>query len=255
MLSIRQITIVVLLLACMPAGSAWGQTNPVATEFSANQIMENDNLSEPVKEKPFIGRFNIEYGFSSYTAKTPTGTPQNLEDFYDDLKKGNNFAIDAAFFFHREYAVGFKYSKFSSSASITGLALTDPETGDVLVSGNATEDISITFAGPMFMAISTFAGNRVVLFSSLSIGSLSYTDKATAFGENVKLSNTTVGLSGNLGLDYLLTTNIAIGLSFTFVNGTFTELKLNDSSTYEPEKDVTANHYNFVAGIKLYLGN
>ena len=66
--------------------------------------------------------------YSYRLAKTPSGVSSEVKDYINNLKKGFNYSIDLAYFFHRKYAIAINYSRFLASNRIDNIYYEDMTT-------------------------------------------------------------------------------------------------------------------------------
>ena len=76
-------------------------------------------------------------------------------------------------------------------------------------------------------------------------------DDAKFFTVPIKIEGKNIGISGTIGLDFLITKDFAIGIDFSYLYGKITNIKVNGESV-DIEEDESMNRWDFNIGLKLF---
>jgi hypothetical protein len=221
-----------------------------ASEKNANATSQDDVNQNKYIFKHKI-RLNVDYGYSSRRAKISSDIPPELKDYMNDLKSGTNFNVDFSYFISNQYGIGLKYSKFFTSGFIDGIAVTDPVSGTVLGIGMIEDNMSISFIGPAIFERRAVIPEKLLLIANLSVGQISYFDDGELLTYPIKLEGKTIGFSGTIGLDFLITKNFAIGINFSYLYGEIRNIKVNGESI-DLDENESMNRWDFNIGFKLF---
>ncbi len=217
-----------------------------------NTPSENQNQFHP-KKKEMLHKFHVGlgYGYSRYLAEIPSNSTEIMDDYYDEIKGGNNINIEATMFITHEYGIGLRYSRFHSFGSINDIYIYDQDTMEVLAYGDISDDLTFTFAGAVFCAYQRLKEN-FYFSGALGLGKLDYTDKGNIFGEHLTLESSTLGSYAEIAVDYLLTRNMSIGGTIILIRGNFNDTSF-ENNTIDLEEETSGNHFNFNAGFRFYF--
>jgi hypothetical protein len=196
-------------------------------------------------------RLNADYGYSSRRAKISSDIPPVLKDYMNDLKSGTNYSADISYYIYNQNGIGLKYSKFSTSGFIDGITVSDPATGAILGIGMVEDNISISFIGPAIFERRSIIPEKLLLISNLSLGQLSYFNDGILLTYPIKIEGKTIGFSGTIGLDFLITKDFAFGISFSYLYGEIRKIKVNGESIDLDEHE-SMNRWDFNFGFKLF---
>lgn len=172
----------------------------------------NASAQEETKTKKLeAGKFRIALngGFSRLLAKTAESVGAENKDYVSALKSGINYGVDGAYFVSNIIGVGLKFNQFRSSH--TG-SLTE---GSISIS-NVQTDLVYTFIGPTFGTKFGSANNKHLFVFTSAIGYMGL----WSHNGFVKTTGATVGSALDLGYDYNITKQFAIGTQISFVGGT-----------------------------------
>jgi hypothetical protein len=196
-------------------------------------------------------RLSIEGGYSYRTAKIPSGMVSEVEDYLKELKTGFNLSIDLAYFFHREYAIALKYSRFSSSNSMDNIYYEDTNTGQTGY-GTIEDKISIAYIGLGVTQRLIAGSGSGLLIGHLSVGQLNYNNDSKVIYIPIDIEGSSFGLHGLIGLEYFVSEKVGLGGSFSYLYGNMKEIKANGEQFTSSEGE-SLNRLDFNLGIKLYF--
>lgn len=222
------------------------EQEPDETDF---YIQNDDQL---IPKSKFYFAFN--YSYAKWFGNSLTNVDPSESAHRDDLKSGNAFSGDLAYFFLPYYGAGITASSFSSK-NIKGI-IRDQQAG---TSRNLSDQVNILYVGPTFYVRNLFLKGRMSTIFSISGGYISYKDNQkeytnSDFSDSNPLKNnmSSSGLGGKLGvsLEYLITPYLGVGASTGLTLG---RLKVTDArATDQQNQNLWMNNFTIGVGIRLY---
>lgn len=180
-------------------------------------------------------RFSINGGIGYRTAENPDDLPDVYNNYINDLKWGGCFSGDAGYFISESIGLGLKYSYFGSGNEMQNIS-TDVDGDGVVDHGAMSDDISISFIGPMVSSLS-YSGNRKnALFFNLALGYLHYLDNAELIDYKFKMKGSTFGMVGDIGYQVGLSDALSLAFTFSYTVGTLSKVKLGSGGAYQTVK-------------------
>ena len=80
-----------------------------------------------------------------------------------------------------------------------------------------------------------------------------YFDDMTALSETASLSSSNLGFGGSLGIDYLITENIGLGISFNGYFGSVNSLTVKDGDEVPLSEPISLNRLDINVGLKIHF--
>lgn len=235
------------------------------TNITNGQVLHRDNSTGVVvtisKSDSMLMAFpkirlNVSGGYSYARGGTNGGLPTKLKDYQDDLNSAGNITVDLTFFiFNHKNGLSFKYSRFATSGSIS-----DVYTDEGYFS--YSDDISISFFGAGWTQRFISANGKMLLISTGSAGMLLYKDNGSVslrsssnYEETLTLEmeGTTFGINAAIGLEYLLSEKLGIGVEIAYIGGNLKTMKVNGSERTIREGGMNLFHFNFNIGLQYYF--
>jgi hypothetical protein len=196
-------------------------------------------------------RVALNGGYSYHTAKIAENIPSDFKDYAEDLKSGSHFGGDITYFFSEPLGVGLKYCQFKTSNSMDDVYMEDGD-GNVYV-GRMSDDLTISFIGPMFSSRFFDGNKRNAMFMNLSLGYMSYSDNKFIIIDRYKMTGKTVGVSLDFGYDVALSKKVSLGFQISLLTGTLFEYELSDGHRSETV-DLDIGEYESLNRIDLSIG-
>ncbi len=188
----------------------------------SNKAGDADETGSEIKEE-FDNvpswRLAINGGGSIRTAKSNPDMPSN---YMSRQKRGYSYGADAEYFFFENMGAGIRYHNFHGSAAATGTF----NIAGTRYDGFLSEDIDISYIGPIVTYRFFSSSNKHVFLTHLGFGYMRYVDNAF-LNRKVKLSGSTFGSVCGLGYDYNFSKHFAIGAELGLYSGVLS------SMTYE----------------------
>jgi len=196
-------------------------------------------------------RLALQGGWSYQLAKVSDNSSAFAKSYENDLKQGYHFGGDITYYKSDNIGFGLKYLNFNAHNSADNVIVTNTNTGQVSI-GKIEDNITVQFIGPALYT-RLYSANRQVMFStSLSLGYLGYRDNATVI-ENYVITGSTIGMVLNLGVDFMVDKDFAVGLGLSYIMGTLTQIDINDGNV---TKTVTlsSDEYESLSRLDISVG-
>lgn len=178
-------------------------------------------------------RMGFNTGYSYQTAGIHESVPSDFKNYVNGLKSGYHFGFDLTYYFSEPLGLGFKYFMFQSSNSIDNIYIED-STG-FRQYGKMSDDLKISFIGPMFSTRLLSDDKKNALLMSLAIGHMGYSNNKIIVN-NYKMTGNTVGLAFEIGYDVGLSENISLGFQVSMITGALFEYDWHDGNNTEKIK-------------------
>ena len=205
----------------------------------------------PVKEvhKPDLPkmRISVSGGFGNLIGKVPPQIPIEFIPYMEELKSGNHFAASIAFFESKRVGIGVKYSYFNTRNQLKGIYVID--TSGTTLFGDMEDNITIQYIGPAVAIRGALKNNSAQFISNISIGIVSYLDHARVI-DKIKLSGSTLGFSGDLGLDFQLEGGFHLGIIAGVVFGVIQIMEVEQGGFTQTLR-LDSENYNNVSRVDL----
>lgn len=194
-------------------------------------------------------RWAFDFGGSFRVAKLHGSIPPSLKEFTEQLKSGVNYGISYTHFYDRTNGLGFKYSLHHSKNEKIGVV---PGLFGTSSFSTLKERINITYIAPFYSCrLQNLTGGNSWFFN-FGLGYLRFNDKVS-FTSSTTITGNTLGLNLDIGHDFMLSENFALGFLFSYVVGTLT--KINDgrsTSDLAKEDYESLNRIDITFGIRFY---
>ena len=200
-------------------------------------------------------RIGINGGWSYMPVKTASNIPPDFNQYYKNLKSGYHFGGDVTFFFAENIGVGFSYSSFITKEELNNIYATNIVTV-ITRTGKLKDDITIQYYGPTLCSRVSSKNKKSNFISCLSIGYVTYNNNATLI-DNFIIKGNTIGLMGNVGVDFALDNNFALGITAAYTVGSLSEYTKDDGNSIrsfklEQNKYESINHLDLSVALKWY---
>ena len=145
--------------------------------------------------------------------KIPDNVSYGARDYLKKLKSGFNISFDASYYFTEIMGAGLKYDLYKSSGS----------------SQYGKDNISISFIGPAFYTRIYNHSKTNYWNFNFAIGYMEYRDKGELKSIPVTIKGNTAGFVWDIGYDFRISDNWAMGVQVSMVSGILYEYKVTEN--------------------------
>jgi len=178
-------------------------------------------------------RFAVNGGYSYMTAKIDKSVPADFKKYVKEMKTGYHFGGDISYYFSESLGVGGKCYIFKTSNSLDDVYLED--LNGYRRYGKMSDDMTITFIGPLFSTRLLNWNKRNAFLMNLSLGYMGHSKNAVLI-DKYKITGSTVGISFDIGYDIGLSKNFSLGFQLSFLSGTMDKYNLSNGGQTETIK-------------------
>ncbi len=214
--------------------------------YCAAQSQSNDNQRF---------RIGVQGGFS-YRLASLDNVSDGFKDYARKLKSGFNIGLEGSYFIKPKWGLGLKYNSFKTKESL-GDVIIEFEDGSV-AQGNLSDDIQITFIGPIYIVNFIPNNPEHAFFGSFGAGYLSYRNQSVIVDRAFEITGETFGSTVDFAYDYKLSETIAVGVQTSLMFGRLSEITIEDDFSKRTERlngddqdDLV--RLDFSLGLRFYL--
>jgi hypothetical protein len=181
----------------------------------------------------------------------------DVTDYYNQLKQ--SFPADASihYLLNQSLGVGFHYNFFSTGAGLKDVV----DIGDGIHSAylKMEEQIYLNFAGASLLFMERYGSKRNTIISvAYALGYVSYRNEAYVLNFPALLTGNTIGMSGDIGIEFLILPKMALGADLSFLTGAIRKFRIDNGNTVITQKLEKEQHENISrialsAGFKFYF--
>lgn len=210
-------------------------------------------------------KIGLSGGFSFITASTKTNerelvdmgiSPELAKKYYRDFKNGRIASANIVYLFKENMGAGVKYNLFTSSSKLDNVIV------DYNGDGNSEmlslkEKLYYNFIGPSFYTQMTLNSAKTFqLTGQVALGYLHYRDEMRAVS-NILATGSTFGSNMELGLEYFISKNWALGLNAEITSGLLNKVSLDDGTNsvsldLKGDSRINMSHIAVLFGIRFY---
>lgn len=217
---------------------------------SGNSLSELGLDSPGVAVKPPRVRISVSGGLGNLLGGVPDNIPQDFIPYVEELKSGNYFEADLGYYVSDNVGMGAKYSLFKTQNELKNIFIAD--SNGIRTYGTLEDDITVQFLGPALAIRRTLPRGSSYFISNLALGILTYSNDALVI-DKYKLSGSTFGFSGDIGLDFDLGGGFHLGVSLGVTVGTIKKLNIEHDGA-SVMLDLTGLEYSNISRIDLGAG-
>ncbi len=171
-------------------------------------------------------RAGLHGGWSRLIAPVNTNVSHELQGHIKGFRSGYHLGADFTFFPAESFGIGVKYSLFRTGHESDNLYVTSPKTGQT-GTGKIKDDITLHYIGPSLCLQTSSVRQKVNVIAEISMGYLSYTNKAVVI-DPFTLSGGTLSGSLALGADFRIREGLAAGFYISYTSGLFGQIRYDD---------------------------
>ncbi len=170
---------------------------------------------------------NIGYGFM--TGEIQSDLPNSIERQSRDLKLGNFYEIDVDYGVNDVWGFGLTFKNFHSDASavVDGVFFEEDFSDGVV---DVDTDIELNFIAPKLYFLLNEEEIKHQFVGNLAIGYLRYESDTSYSNKLMRVSASTIGLSGGFDYEYRLTSFLYLTSRLSALVSFVTELEVKDGS-------------------------
>ena len=202
-------------------------------------------------------RFSINGGISYMPAKISETIPSDFKEYAKELKSGYHFGMDANYYLTEPLGLGFKYIVFNTKNNIANIWVEDLDGNRRY--GKMSDDMTITFFGPMFSARLLNSDKTNALFFGISIGYIRYLNDFVVI-DDFEMTGNTAGIVYEIGYDIGLSEKVSLVFQLSSIAGNIFQYRLSDGVNVETVKldgeddqPISASHIDFSIGLRFNL--
>jgi hypothetical protein len=204
-----------------------------------------DNILNPPRFRASIG-----IGLSNLIGKTSENVPADFIPYTEELKSGNHLGADVTYYVNKRIGFGLKYIFFNTKNQLNNIYVID--SSGTVTYGSMEDNITMQFIGPSLGIRQTLPRGGAHLVSNLALGIITYVDDARVI-EKLRITGSTFGFSGDLGLDFQLEGGFYLGIGFGLTVGMIRALEVEQGGVVQ-KIDLNYSSYNNVSRIDLGIG-
>lgn len=225
------------------------------TEINYYKV-SNINTSNSIDTKPsgFL-RISVQGGLSYLQEKDDLNTPAWQQKYYKQLRHGKTINGSISYIFPRGCGFGFNYSRYMSKANAQDVPFYYNNYSSIRL--DIQDSYTINYFAPSLYVRSASANQKVFLIAEASCGYSYFRDEAFFLNYYV-VTGKSLCYGASLGLDFLITKEIALGFGIGAINGFLQEVTIYDGKKATKINLPTAgtqtlSHLNINAGLKFYI--
>ncbi|RIH63003.1 hypothetical protein D1164_21875 [Mariniphaga sediminis] len=181
---------------------------------------------------------------------------QKVDSYFKSIKWGEKAAGQVHYMLTPNYGLGLDYQFFTSSGSITDIL--DPQDGAMLYYGLAEDKEFTNYAGLSFYYHEWLTPAKTKFYCQVSLGLTMFRNESTFFYNPILITGKALGGNSELGYEYFITRNTALGIHLNFFQATITKVNLDDGTHSQEIKLEKGEQRGLAridvsAGIKIYL--
>lgn len=199
-------------------------------DFYTIAAVPEDSIPETEKFSRY--RFGLTGGLSYVLPKVGDHFIEGVENHLRDLKRGTNYGGEFDFFLSRLFGVGLRYRVFRSRAVSENIMGYDIQTLEI-VSGRMVDDVRLQFFGLAFASSLSSASGKVRLNYTFSAGYAHFYNAGSFMEAPIIIKGESFGLSSEIGVDFMLDDNLALGISGSYFVVSFPDFDVEQNGINE----------------------
>jgi len=210
---------------------------------------KSDNFSQP------SFRVGAQVGYGHKTALIPAESSAAMAEHLRKLSHNISYGVDFSYYFKSSFefinnnlGVGLKYNANQTKVQTENVPLL--KDNGALFYGTLLERYRVDYIGP-FLGVRSFMGkNRHLAFGHFGFGLVKYRNNAQVGFEEFLLKGQAIAFSADIGYDFFVTQNFAIGLIASLTLGNV-EYKTDNLKNLRSGKE-NVTHVDIALGFRFY---
>jgi hypothetical protein len=194
--------------------------------FSNETIILKEEKVTESEFKPILIAFDG--GFSFTLARLDESIPDELTDYYQDLKTGANINAGITYYLEETLGIGIKYQCFMTSNYLDNAYVTSPSGSTGY--GVLSDHLRISFYGPSITFRTLKGHHPSTYYLTYYAGYARYMDDAIRINP-YKITGNTIAMGLDAGIDLEVAENFAIGFQASFLAGGIRKFKVDDGNS------------------------
>lgn len=195
-----------------------GITNQQSPETNQKGQSSLNNVSGESFDTFSKTRITLQGGYTYRIAKLPDDINSEYESHLNNLKSGFHLGSDINYFMNKNNAFGVSVSYSNAKSTLQDVSGVD-EFGNIIATGDLTENIKLLYFGPSYFSRYINPNGKTHWLYSMTAGYYTYDEDFEWLGETVDITGGTVGFGFSLGVDFLSSENLALGLQVSALMG------------------------------------
>ena len=223
---------------------------------SSQNYLPTVDIPAYMENKPYPHiRIGLNGGYSYQVVNTDNTLEQHIQNYMQALKSGTHFWTDLTYFFTEQSGIGFSYYSANFNNSMDNVTLSN--NGQVFATGTLSDDINMSFIGPMYSARELlWRKKQDALLVNVGIGYMGYSNNEKLVLYNYKIEGSTVGVSATIGYDHAISKDLALGIQFSFIKGNlmaYDQFDGTKSTHVDLDKTnmISMNHFDISIGLRF----
>ena len=216
------------------------------TVDSKNEVFKSISYKRP----RFMFLANIAQSFR--LASSPDGLNSEQKKYFKDLKSGLSYDLTAYYLKDGSNGFGIKYNVYQSSGTIRNQSLFLSD--GTVISGDFSDDITISFIGPSFIISENQNSKLGEANLELAIGYISYKNDSRIIGNPLKITGGNLGMIGGMGYHFRLAPNFFFFFQMNFIGGMLKKLKYTYGDGSSETIKLNEDEYENLWRIDLAIG-
>uniref|UniRef100_UPI003216FE87 outer membrane beta-barrel protein n=1 Tax=uncultured Draconibacterium sp. TaxID=1573823 RepID=UPI003216FE87 len=180
----------------------------------------------------------------------------DIDSYIKQLKTGSQFSGQVHYMFWPNLGLGIDYNFYTSSGNLAGYV--DPGDMATYVYAEVEEKVITNYAGLSLFSQSWLKSDKIRFYSQVSFGLTMYREELIFAYSPLLFTGKAFGGNAELGVEYFIHRNIALGANFTLFQSTITKIDMdNGSSTQEvkleDEQRLSLTRLNTGIGLRFYF--
>lgn len=206
----------------------------------ADKYMHNDRKARIAFDLGFHNRF--------YTVEP--GTDEEIAKYLKRLRRGLVAGIDLSIFSAEKDAIGLT-ANFGKSHSLLSNVVVMDNYGSILATGDLEENVTIYYFGPSYWNITPLSRGGSNFIFGVTLGYYGYHNKYSFLNEETIRNGGSFGLGFNLGTDFFISENIALGIKTGLLIGWANKLREN-GEVIDLDRKENLTRVDITIGLRLY---
>ena len=210
---------------------------------------QQNTLSYPIEKQ---GGLNLGAyaGPSLLIEKAPDSLAPEIQNFYNQLRSGWHYGLQAEYFFNTYFGIGARYSRFNTKKEADSIVLQIFSQKYYI---DISSNMSIHSVSPMVYGRYPFFENKLTVNGGIGMAWIFFRNLGKAVDEESNVKGSLPGLSSNLGINYQVSSNLSATIQGNYIRAFLKEFTQDNGSSKEVIK-LEKKDYQNISRIDLSFG-